>query len=134
MMACTFSSVMRRSAWFWPAAGVPWLSAKMTSSLAPPSPGQALAVGQRKVLQVGVAVVDEVDGQLDGGLGEVAGTRRVAAQRIDRADLDGLLRRRCARDANTNSAAEMRPAYPLDSRSVFSATTIGRVDCCRRDP
>jgi hypothetical protein len=31
-MATTFSSVMRRMVWFWPAAGVPWLSAKTGST------------------------------------------------------------------------------------------------------
>ena len=61
MMACTFSSVMRRSAWFWPAAGVPWLSANMTSILAPLRPGRPLPCGEREVLQVGMRVVDDVD-------------------------------------------------------------------------
>ena len=47
MMAATFSSEIRRNAWFWPAAGVPWLSAKMSWILAPPRPDRPppLAIG-----------------------------------------------------------------------------------------
>ena len=44
-----------------------------------------------------MVVVDDVDGDLDRGLGVHAGARRVAAQGKDRADLDGLLGGRPAR-------------------------------------
>ena len=86
---------------------------------------QALAVGERHILQVGIAVVDEIDGQLDGRLRVAAGARRVAAQGIDGPDLDGLLRRRMLRDTerqqrrDTTASAPARLNIPFPPKSRF---------------
>ena len=87
-------------------------------------PGQALAVRERKVLQVGVAVVDEVDRELDGGLGEIAGAGGVAAERIDGPDLDCLLRAGAARKAHYDKRCGER-AEP--ARSTYHLVSSGRL-------
>src|SRR3979411_2733755 len=121
MTAATFSSVMSRSVWFWPAAGVPWLSAKMSAILAPFSAGlparQAAALGQRHDLrQVGVAVVDDIDADFHRHPGIFAGARRVAAQRVDGADLDGVLGAGCGRPSQNRQS---RTRYDCPTRCLM---------------
>ena len=82
---------------------------------------QAAALGQRHDLgEIGIAVVDDVGAELDGHLGVVAGARRVAAQRIDDADLDG------------GSCAAAPVASP-STAAAAPATIVRRVVLIMRD-
>ena len=72
--------------------------------------GEAGVLGQREIAEFGMGVVDDVDRGFDRGLGVDAGAGGVAAQRKDRADLDGLvLRRRAARQRNRNRGGTKQP-------------------------
>src|SRR5262245_31899112 len=63
---------------------------------------QTAALGERKILQLRVRVVDDLDGELDGSLRIVARACRIAAQGIDRPDLYGLLRYRVAHQGKSH--------------------------------
>src|SRR5579871_6135764 len=56
-MATTFSSVIRRSAWFCPVAGLPWLSPNTTSTLAPPRPASPAFFASGKLPNSGWALL-----------------------------------------------------------------------------
>ena len=53
--------------------------------------GEARVLRQREIAELGMGVVDDVHRDFDRGLGVNAGAGGVAAQREDRADLDGLV-------------------------------------------
>ena len=97
MSATTFSSVISRSVWFCPVAGLPWLSANTTSTLAPPRPASPAFLGQREIAEFRMRVVDNVHRDFDRA--HLACTTPALAalplSGIDRADLrPGLVLRR----------------------------------------
>ena len=78
--------------------------------------GEAGVLRQREIAELGMGVVDDVDRDFDRGLGMDAGAGGVAAQRKDRADLDGLvLRRGMARQRNGNRGGAKQPEDMLKS-------------------
>src|SRR5262249_1485591 len=96
--------------------------------LGPAEPRQTFAVGQRHVLKIGIAMVDEIDGKLDGGLRETAGACRIAAQRIDGANPDRLLPQPVLRGAQGKQRrTESRPHTSLqEEHSTSSSSRCGQ--------
>jgi len=61
--------VISRSAWFCPVAGLPWLSANTTSTLAPPRPASPAFFAKGEIAELGMGVVDDIHGDFERGLG-----------------------------------------------------------------
>ena len=79
-------------------------------------PRQSGVFRQREIAELGMRVVDDVHRDFDRRLGMNAGAGGVAAQRENRADLDGLvLRRRVARQSNRNRGGAQQPEDMLES-------------------
>jgi hypothetical protein len=89
-MATTLSCVISRKVWFWPTCGLPWWSTLMSSIFRAAEIGQPGGRGERKARELGMRGVDDVRSEFDRVLGGRAGAGRVAGQRVDHPDLDGV--------------------------------------------
>ncbi len=87
-MATTWSCEMSRSVSLCAVAGLPWWSAKTTSTLRPPRPGRPDVGGERDGGELGMRVVDDLHPDLDRLLHLGAGGGDGAAQRVGGADAD----------------------------------------------
>src|SRR6516162_11464797 len=88
--------------------------------LGPSKAGKSGALGERKIAELGMIVVDDVDSHFNCGLGMDAGAGGIAAQGKDRTDLDGLLCDRHARQRKRHRGSREQPEHMLEFHVIVS--------------